>query len=303
MQISFKERLYVDILQQGIESFFSLMKTFRVSDFLDITITALIIYNCIKLIKKNRAIQLVKGILVLVVSSFIASQLKFVMLGNILNKFFEFAVITVVIVFQPELRNALEQIGRSKLSTKFGNRIYRVDETTIQEQKNCINEIVDAAVTLSLNKTGALIIFERETKLGDIIDTGTTIKAIASVPIIGNIFFNKSPLHDGAMIIKENKVFAAGCILPLTKNKNIMDHIGTRHRAALGISEISDALAVIVSEETGNISVALAGILTRNYTKEHLKNKLDDELLPKVKERKFYSQFIKYIKNRCKHED
>ena len=278
------------------------MRTFRFLDFLDILITSLIIYNIIKLIKKNRAMQLVKGVVALIVYSFLASQLKFIMLSNILNKFFEFAVITIVIVFQPELRNVLEQIGRSKLSSKFSNNIYKIDKVQIQKTRNCINELVDAIVTLSLSKTGALIIFERKTKLGDIIDTGTVIKAIPSVPIVGNIFFNKSPLHDGAMVVKENVIYASGCILPLTKNKNIKSHLGTRHRAALGISEISDALAVVVSEETGNISIALSGVLTTGYTKEHLKNKLDDELLPKAQAENFYVQFLKYIRSKCNRE-
>lgn len=287
---------------QWIDSFFSLMRTFRFLDFLDILITAFIIYSIINLIKKNRAMQLVKGIVALVVSSFLASQLKFIMLSNILNKFFEFAVITIVIVFQPELRNVLEQIGRSKLGTKFSNNIYKMDKTRSQKTRECINTLVDAIVSLSLSKTGALIIFERKTKLGDIIDTGTIVKAIPSVPIIGNIFFNKSPLHDGAMVIKENVVYASGCILPLTKNKNIKDYLGTRHRAALGVSEISDALVVVVSEETGNISIALGGVLTRGYTKEHLKNKLDDELIQKKEVGSFYFQLLKYIRSKCKRE-
>lgn len=280
----------------SLESFVNLIKTFRFLDFLDILITALIIYSFINLIKKTRAIELVKGIVILITAAFFSSVLKFVVLSNLLNKFFEFAVITVVIVFQPELRNILEQIGRNKIGSKIGGHFYGVDSLDLKEKRSCINEIVEAVVTLSNSKTGALIVFERETKLGDIISTGTTVKALPSVPILGNIFFNKSPLHDGAAVIKDNTVFAAGCILPLTKNKNIVDHVGTRHRAALGISEISDALVVVVSEETGNISVALGGILTRGYSKEHLKNKLDDELLPKVYEKSVYSRLLEKLK-------
>ena len=279
-----------------LDSFVSLIKTFRFLDFLDILITALIIYSFINLIKKTRAIELVKGIVVLVLVTFFSSLLKLVVLSNILNRFFEFAVITVVIVFQPELRNILEQIGRNKIGSKIGGRIYDTDTLEIRERRNCINEIVESVVSLSNSGTGALIVFERETKLGDVISTGTVIKALPSVPIFGNIFFNKSPLHDGAVVIKDNTVFAAGCILPLTKNKNIVEHVGTRHRAALGISEISDALVVVVSEETGNVSVALSGVLTRDYSKEHLKNKLDDELLPKVYEKSVYSKLLEKLK-------
>jgi len=284
------------------ESFVNLIKTFRFLDFLDILITAFIIYSFINLIKKTRAIELVKGIVILVTAAFFSSVLKFVVLSNILNKFFEFAVITVVIVFQPELRNILEQIGRNKIGTKIGGHIYGADSLELKEKRNCIKEVVEAVITLSNSKTGALIVFERETKLGDIISTGTTVKALPSVPILGNIFFNKSPLHDGAVVIKDSTIYAAGCILPLTKNKNIVDHVGTRHRAALGISEISDALVVVVSEETGNISIALGGILTRGYSKEHLKNKLDDELLPKVYEKSIYFRILEKFKKSRKYE-
>ena len=283
-----------------LDSFVSLIKTFRFLDLLDILITALIIYSFINLIKKTRAIELVKGIVVLLLVTFFSSLLKLVVLSNILNRFFEFAVITVVVVFQPELRNILEQIGRNKIGFKIGGRIYDTDTLEIRERRNCINEIVEAVVSLSINGTGALIVFERETKLGDVISTGTVVKALPSVPIIGNIFFNKSPLHDGAVIIKDNIVFAAGCILPLTKNKNIVEHVGTRHRAALGISEVSDALVVVVSEETGNVSVALGGVLTRDYSKEHLKNKLDDELLPKICEKNVYSKLLGKLKKNKK---
>ena len=284
------------------ESFVNLIKTFRFLDFLDILITAFIVYSFINLIKKTRAIELVKGIVILVTVAFFSSVLKFVVLSNILNKFFEFAVITLVIVFQPELRNILEQIGRNKIGTKIGGHIYGVDSLELKEKHNCIKEVVEAVITLANSRTGALIVFERETKLGDIISTGTTVKALTSVPILGNIFFNKSPLHDGAVVIKDSTVYAAGCILPLTKNKNIVDHVGTRHRAALGISEISDALVVVVSEETGNISIALGGILTRGYSKEHLKNKLDDELLPKVYEKSIYSRILEKFKKSRKYE-
>ena len=155
---------------------------------------------------------------------------------------------------------------------------------------------------LQKSKTGALLIFERETKLGDIVDTGTVINATPSIPLIGNIFFNKAPLHDGALVIRGDKAFAAGCILPLTKNQSISAELGTRHRAALGITEISDAVAVVVSEETGNISLALNGVLTRNYTKEHLKNKLDDLFFSDIEESNVKKQIVNSIRRIIKNE-
>ena len=225
------------------------------------------------------------------------------MLSNLLNKFFEFAVITVLIVFQPELRSILEQIGRNKLGKKLNPRAYyKYDSIGIQEKKDCINAVVDAVNVLQKSKTGALLIFERETKLGDIVDTGTVINATPSIPLIGNIFFNKAPLHDGALVIRGDKAFAAGCILPLTKNQSISAELGTRHRAALGITEISDAVAVVVSEETGNISLALNGVLTRNYTKEHLKNKLDDLFFSDIEESNVKKQIVNSIRRIIKNE-
>lgn len=273
------------------------MHTFSIKDFFDVIITAFLIYQFIKLVRETRASQLVKGIIILVIGYFTSTQLKLIMLSNLLNKFFEFAVITFLVVFQPELRNALEQIGRSKFGKKFtyiksSNNAF----SNTLPIKNCINVIVEATDALQKTKTGALIILERETKLGDIIKTGTVLDATPSVSLIGNIFFNKSPLHDGAMIIKNNKVYAAGCILPLTSNKNINPELGTRHRAALGISENSDALAIIVSEETGTISLAENGIISRNYTKDLLKNKLNSIFLSSENDLNIKDHIIKSLK-------
>ena len=293
----------MDFLINNFNSFISLMKTFNFTDFLDIAITSFVIYHFIRIIRETRASQLVKGILILIIAYFLSSQLHFVMLSNLLNKFFEFAVITVLIVFQPELRSILEQIGRNKLGKKLNPRAYyKYDSIGIQEKKDCINAVVDAVSVLQKSKTGALLIFERETKLGDIVDTGTVINATPSIPLIGNIFFNKAPLHDGALVIRGDKAFAAGGILPLTKNQSISAELGTRHRAALGITEISDAVAVVVSEETGNISLALNGVLTRNYTKEHLKNKLDDLFFSDIEESNVKKQIVNSIRRIIKNE-
>lgn len=257
-------------------SFIILMKTFSVSDFFDIIITSFIIYQFIKLIRENRASHLVKGIIILVIGYFLASKLDFLMLKYLLTQFFEFAVITFIVVFQPELRNALEQIGRSNIGKKFNYIATSSNDnfSNIIKIQNCLNVIVDAVMALQKTKTGALIVLERETRLGDIIKTGTIIDAAPSASLIGNIFFNKAPLHDGALIIRNKRVYAAGCILPLTVNKNVNSELGTRHRAALGISENSDAVTIIVSEETGVVSIAMKGIITRDYNKKLLRDKL-----------------------------
>lgn len=264
-------------------TFLSLIKTFRLTDALDVLLVSFIIYSAIKLVRETRAGQLVKGIIILLLVWGASNLLKLYMIKTLLTYFFQFSFIALMIVFQPEIRRALEQIGRSGISNSknwlFGAASSE-RELLLQQVRRGVNAVVDAAAVLQKQKTGALIVFERQTRLGDIIDTGTVVQAIPSAPIICNIFFNKAPLHDGAMIIRDGMLHAAGCILPLTKSDKVAVELGTRHRAALGMSENSDAVVVIVSEETGQISVAVNGILTRNYTRETLKSELETLILP-----------------------
>lgn len=258
----------------------SVFNTFGINDIIDIVCITIVIYGIMKLIKETRAEQLLKGVLILVVVYFAAYIFHLSMLLALLKNFFEFGVIILFIIFQPEIRRALEQIGRSKLANgiKIGTQ-HKSNSQNIDSIKKVINDVCDVAVVFQKSRTGALIVFERTTKLGDIIDTGTVVDAQSSVSMLGNMFFNKAPLHDGAVIIRQGKIYAAGCILPLTKNQDVDVNLGTRHRAGLGISEDSDALVVVVSEETGNISVAYRGRLTRDYTREGLQAKLEELLL------------------------
>ena len=259
-------------------AFLSVMKTFGVTDVLDVTIVALIIYSLIKLIRETRAEQLVKGILILLLGYVLAYQLNLRMLTTCLDNFFQFGVLALLVVFQPELRSALEQIGRSEIKGHLILGPYIKDEERhIETVRQTIDAVVVAAQNFHESKTGALIVFERKTKLLDIMDTGTLIKAKASPALIGNIFYNKAPLHDGAMIIRDGVIYSAGCILPLTKNESVDINLGTRHRAAMGMSENSDALVLVVSEETGAISIAMGGILTRNYTSKTLREELGSD--------------------------
>ena len=203
------------------------------------------------------------------------------MLSSLLRTFFEAAVVVIAIIFQPEIRKALEQMGRNNTYKKY-IRIFAKHRQGDDWKKAVEKSIVDAAdtaVLFSRSKTGALLVFERETMLSDIAATGTIIDAETSVALFGNIFFNKAPLHDGASIIRDGKLFAAGCILPLTTNQNVDINLGTRHRAGLGISEQSDAIVLIVSEETGVISLAVNGILLREFTREELIKKLEQFLI------------------------
>ena len=239
----------------------SIAMNFQFKDAVDIIIVAFLIYGVVKLVRETRAGQLVKGLFLLVILFIISSYFNLVMVSRVLAYFFQFAFVAILIVFQPEIRKALEQVGRNNVGQS-------------------IAAVVDGVGILQQLKMGALIVFERKTKLGDIIETGTQINCEPSGQIVGNIFFNKAPLHDGAMIIRDGMIHAAGCILPLTKNTSVSAELGTRHRAALGVSEESDAVVVVVSEETGQISVAVNGVLARRFTRDTLRDVLEGYLIP-----------------------
>ena len=264
------------------EGVVGIAKSFQLKDAVDILIIGLLIYGAIKLVRETRAGQLVKGLLLLVLLFFISSNLHLVMVNQMLYYVFQFALVAILIVFQPEIRKALEQMGRSSnMSRSIADAVGARDkDSEKQRMRKAINSIVDGVGILQQLKMGALIVFERKTKLGDIIETGTQINCEPSGQIVGNIFFNKAPLHDGAMIIRDGMIHAAGCILPLTKNASVSAELGTRHRAALGVSEESDAVAVVVSEETGQISVAVNGVLARRFTRDTLRDVLESYLIP-----------------------
>lgn len=263
------------------DTFVALLHTFSLSDALDVLLVSFIIYNGIKLIRETRAEQLVKGIIILMGVYAASVVIHLNMMRTLLDYFFNFTIIALLVIFQPEIRRALEQIGRSKLGGKYWFQISSEEaEKALQKKRKCLNAVVEASGKFQKSKTGALMVFEMQTKLGDIIDTGTIVNAEPSVPLIGNIFWNKAPLHDGAMVIRDGVIYAAGCILPLTKSDTVSVDLGTRHRAAIGMSENSDAVVVVVSEETGQISIAVNGILTRNYTRETLQSALEALLLP-----------------------
>lgn len=262
-------------------SIFSIIKTIQFRDVVDILAIALLIFGLFKLVQETRAVQLLKGVIILIIVYFLSSLFGLVMLSSLLRTFFEAAVVVIAIIFQPEIRKALEQMGRNNTYKKY-IRIFTKHRKSDDWKKAVEKSIIDAAdtaVLFSRSKTGALLVFERETMLSDIAATGTIIDAETSVALFGNIFFNKAPLHDGASIIRDGKLFAAGCILPLTTNQNVDINLGTRHRAGLGISEQSDAVVLIVSEETGVISLAVNGILLREFTREALIKKLEQFLI------------------------
>lgn len=246
-------------------------------DIIDIALVALILYYLIKFVRETRAAQLVKGILLFFVFYVIASIFDLTTISSILQYIFKYGLVAIAVIFQPEIRRALEKIGRSKISVfKF---FYKQNSSSIASKWNyCIDPICEACFRLSTDKIGALIVIERKTKLGESVERAVIIDSIPSVSLITNIFFPNSPLHDGGLIIRDGRLYAASCFFqPSDKVENIS--LGSRHRAALGVSEISDAIVVIVSEETGIISVATEGRLIRNFTKESLKDYLTQNLI------------------------
>ena len=218
---------------------------------------AFVIYKLLGLIKQTRAEQLLKGVLVLVVATFVTDLMNLHTINWLLKGTVALGAVAILVVFQPELRRGLEYVGRSKI---VKGPLSQLDK---EKAKVITDEFVKAVDFFSASKTGALIILERETALSDIAETGTEINADISAQLLGNIFYEGAPLHDGAVIIRGDKLYAAGCVLPLTENKNLNKSLGTRHRAGIGITENSDAISIIVSEETGIISMAVDGKLTR----------------------------------------
>lgn len=244
---------------------------------IDIAIVSFVIYKLIKLVKETRAWQLIKGILVIVVAAKFSRTLGFRTISFILKLTIEYMAIILVVLFQPEFRRGLEQLGRSR----FRNFFALEDEDLNVRIKALIEEIVKSVTEMSRTFTGALIVIERETKIGEIINSGIRLDSNLTKELLINIFTPNTPLHDGAVVVRDNKIKAAACFLPLTENSNLSKDLGTRHRAALGISEVSDSVVVVVSEESGKISVALNGGLTRNLTSDTLRKALSRNLLEK----------------------
>lgn len=262
------------------QSIVGFVETYRwLRDTADILLIGFAIFSVIKLVRDSRAEQLLKGIALLLILYAASSWLDLKTTQYVMQMLFDNALIIIVVIFQPELRRALEQAGHSKI----GNNLFNFGEDpakdNMKKTQTAIIAVCDAVTVLKKQRMGALIVFERTTKLGEVINTGTVLNAAPSAELIANVFFNKAPLHDGAVIIREGQVYAASCILPLTDNRQLSSELGTRHRAAVGMSENSDALVVVVSEETGNVSIALGGRLTRGYSEESLRIAIENTLL------------------------
>ena len=286
-------------MEEFFSTIWSTLKTFQIKDAIDILIVTLILYYLFRLFRQSRAGQLVKGIVILLVALVISEIANLSMLNYILKSIFQFAVIIFVVVFQPELRLGLERLGRSNKTLK--NLVNTTSQSPEAVVIKALGDVADSCAVFSNSKTGALIVFERNSLLGEIADTGTYLNSDVSPALLGNLFFNKAPLHDGACIIQNGKILAAGCILPLTKSLNVSQDLGTRHRAAIGMSEECDAVIVVVSEETGSISIALNGVLTRDYDRNSLYDKLVELIVPGENERP--NLFSSLFKNRKEKTD
>ena len=263
------------LMNLGIR-FSSLAFSLRPWDVLDILIIAYLVYRLLLLVRRTNSSRLIKGVGVLVVALWLSSG-RLLALNFLLNRVVDLGILALLILFQPEIRRGLEQVGSSKLPILQWFSKPQVDRQTLEE---AISETVAACGDMSKSRTGALIVFERHNQLDEQLRSGTKLDAEVSSELLKNIFFVKAPMHDGAVIIRHGRVLGAGCMLPLSKNVNLSRDLGMRHRAGIGMSENSDAVVVIVSEETGSISVATGGMLKRHLKAETLENLLRNELLP-----------------------
>ncbi len=253
---------------------------------LDVTIVLYLAWKVLKTLKGTRAMQLLKGIAIVIVVNWLSEVFALNILHNVLSFVMDYGILLAIVVFQPEIRKALEQVGNADFRKWL-------EPSNTQEEITCIPQVVKAADSMSKTKTGMLVVFERETSLGEIAHTGVKLNSEVSWEILVNIFIPDTPLHDGAVIIKDNKIQAASCILPLTDKETLDRIFGTRHRAAIGVSENTDAIAVVVSEETGTISMAVDGKIVRDLTKEQLEKELKKRLLkPKSKKTNLMNKML-----------
>lgn len=268
--------------------------TFRIQDIIDILVVAYLFYKLLFIFRNTSGIQILWGIVLIMIVSQLSGWFELHLLNYIFSSALQIGIIAIVIVFQPELRNMLERIGRKgfHIQTYIGKQ----DRSGTADLVQAAGMISEACARMSREKTGALIVIQQHSQLGDIVNTGTVLNADVSASLIENIFFHNSPLHDGAVIISGRKIIAAGCVLPLSKNDMLSKDLGTRHRAGIGITEQTDSISVIVSEETGSISVAEGGMLKRHLNADTLTRILENALMPKthdVKNKKFSLRMLR----------
>lgn len=274
-----------------LSSIQSIMSNFRPEDALDIAIVSYVVYKMIGFIRETRAMQLIRGLVIIIVAFFVSDIFNLYLLNWLLKSLFTMGLFAVVVLFQPELRRALEQVGRKNLMNT--NSFRNIDKNKAVET---VDSLVSAIDDFSATRTGALIAIERETMLNDIIETGVVVDAEISIRLLGNLFYEGSPLHDGGVIIRGARIHAASCVFPLTEKKNIGRNLGTRHRAGVGLSEVCDALIIIVSEETGVVSIAEDGKIRRFVDLKTIEKMLLNMYLPS--ERGMYGRVAKLVRRK-----
>ncbi len=291
----------MDAIRNILNMIWSVMQTMTFMDIIDIILMSYLMYLLIKIIRETRANQLIKGIIIVVAAYFISTAVGLKSISYIVKSILDVGLLAILIMFQPEIRRALEKAGRTKIGPNLFNLSGSSDELT-SAWNNAIEEICDSCVDLSASKTGALIVIERQTRLGEQIENGTIINAKPSKELFGNIFFPNTPLHDGAVIIRDGIILAAACFLPKPqKEEAIPKRLGSRHRAAIGMSENSDAVIIVVSEETGQISIAENGSLKRDFTRFMLNEYLHEAIFPKPQEPKI--PLAAKLRSRSKGDD
>ena len=264
-----------EMLETGLD----LARLIGIFDIIDIALVAFLIYQIFRFVRRSRSGQVAKAIVIIIIAMAVANLLHLRVISFLLNNAVELGLITLVIIFQPELRRFLERMGSGRIKELF------IAEASNDEVETAIEETVRAYGSLSKDKVGALMVFERKTVLDDVLKTGVALDAGISAELLKNLFWNKAPLHDGAVIVRNGRIVGAGCMLPMSGNVNLSRDLGMRHRAGIGISETSDAVVAIVSEETGTISVAINGMLKRHLSPETLEKLLRSELLPEPEEK------------------
>ena len=254
----------------------------RMADVIDIAIISFFIYKLMWMLRKTSSGRVMRGILILILAMWISSEIQLTATSFLLGKVVEWGVLVLVILFQPELRRILERVGTSRFGLVFASS----RPTASADLESAILQTTEAYADMSRDKVGALMVFERQNLLDDVIKTGTPLDCAVSSELLKNLFWNKAPLHDGAVIVRDGRIVGAGCMLPLSSNVNLSRDLGMRHRAGIGMSEHSDAVVVIVSEETGSISAAVGGMLKRHLAPETLERLLRNELLSGDEERR-----------------
>lgn len=268
-------------LQLNLPAIFPIIQ-FRLADILDIAIISFVVYKALWMLRKTSSGRVLRGILILLLAMWLSSAIPLTATSFFLNRLVEWSIVVLVVLFQPEIRRALERVG----SGRFGMVFASAKATTTADTETAITQTTEAYTSLSRDKVGALMVFERQNLLDDVIKTGTALDCAVSSELLKNIFWNKAPLHDGAVVVRDGRIVGAGCMLPLSSNINLSRDLGMRHRAGIGMSEHSDAVVVIVSEETGSISAAVGGMLKRHLAPETLERLLRNELLDDSQEEK-----------------